>query len=88
MEKRTTVTLNRFYFKRIEIEVDNSLLKGKTEEEIAEFLTEDFVIENEDQLFEQSELDSLEIDSGGIIYEDTDRFDIYENGKHVYGGHL
>jgi len=39
-------------------------------------------------LFDKAELDDLEVDVGGTIQEDTDRYDIYENGKQVFGGHL
>jgi len=87
---KTIVTLKRFYFKRIEIEIDNNLLEGKTEEEIATFLIEEYPFgeEEEERLFNKAKLEGLEIDSTGIINEDTDRYDIYEDGKQVYGGHL
>ena len=88
MKKKTTVTLKRFYFKEVEIEIDTNFLNGKTDEEIADFLMEDYPYEEEEELFENAELEELEIDSNGVIEEDTDRFDIYENGEQVYGGHL
>ena len=71
-----------------EIEIDNELLKGMSHEEIATYLMEEHRYDNEDELFDKAELDDLEIDAGGVIDEDTDRYDIYEDDKQVYGGHL
>jgi len=88
MEQKVTVTLKRFYFKEVEIEIDNELLKGMSHEEIATYLMEEHRYDNEDELFDKAELDDLEIDAGGVIDEDTDRYDIYEDDKQVYGGHL
>jgi hypothetical protein len=88
MEQKVTVTLKRFYFKEVEIEIDNELLKGMSHEEIATYLMEEHRYDNEDELFDKAELDDLEIDAGGVIHEDTDRYDIYEDDKQVYGGHL
>ena len=88
MEQKVTVTLKRFYFKEVEIEIDNELLKGMSHEEIATYLTEEHRYNNEDELFNKAELDDLEIDAGGVIHEDTDRYDIYEDDNQVYGGHL
>ncbi len=89
MEHKVTVTLKRFYFKEVEIEVNNELLKGMSHEEIATYLMEEqYHHYDEDALFDKAELDDLEIDAGGIIYEDTDRYDIYEDDNQVYGGHL
>jgi len=88
MEQKVTVTLKRFYFKEVEIEIDNELLKGMGHEEIATYLMEEHRYDNEDELFDKAELDDLEIDAGGVIHEDTDRYDIYEDDKQVYGGHL
>lgn len=88
MEQKVTVTLKRFYFKEVEIEIDNELLKGMSHEEIATYLMEEHRYDNEDELFNKAELDDLEIDAGGVIYEDTDRYDIYEDDNQVYGGHL
>ena len=88
MEQKVTVTLKRFYFKEVEIEIDNELLKGMSHEEIATYLMEEHRYDNEDELFDKAELDDLEIDAGGVIDEDTDRYDIYEDDNQVYGGHL
>tara|TARA_R100000988_G_scaffold103024_1_gene80421 strand:+ start:316 stop:582 length:267 start_codon:yes stop_codon:yes gene_type:complete len=88
MEQKVTVTLKRFYFKEVEIEIDNELLKGMSHEEIATYLMEEHRYDNEDELFDKAELDDLEIDAGGVIHEDTDRYDIYEDNNQVYGGHL
>ena len=88
MEQKVIVTLKRFYFKEVEIEIDNELLKGMSHEEIATYLMEEHRYDNEDELFDKAELDDLEIDAGGVIDEDTDRYDIYEDDKQVYGGHL
>jgi len=85
---KTTVTLKRFYFKEVEIEVDNELLRGMDCEQISTFLVEEHCIEKEESLFEDAKLEELEVNNEGKIYEDTDRYDIYEDGKQVYGGHL
>ena len=88
MEQKVTVTLKRFYFKEVEIEIDNELLKGMSHEEIATYLMEEHRYNNEDELFDKAKLDDLEIDARGVIHEDTDRYDIYEDDNQVYGGHL
>jgi hypothetical protein len=87
---KATLTLKRFYFKEVELEISQEILKNKTEEEIANLLTEDIPVDSEeiDNLFKQAEMYDLEIDHEGKIYEDTDRYDIYDNGEQVYGGHL
>ena len=86
---KTTVTLKRFYFKEVEIEIDNELLEGMDHEEISTFLIEEaFPFNKEDEEFDKSELQDLEIDHKGKISEDTDRYDIYEGDEQVYGGHL
>tara|TARA_R110000751_G_scaffold6143_3_gene26671 strand:+ start:914 stop:1198 length:285 start_codon:yes stop_codon:yes gene_type:complete len=94
MKQKVTVTLKRFYFKEVEMEIDNELIKGMSHEEIATYLMEEHPYDTEDELFDKAELDDLEIDltlgsfEGGVIREDTDRYDIYENDKQIYGGHL
>ena len=85
---KTTVTLKRFYFKEVEIEIDNKLLRGMDCEQISTFLSEKYYIEKEDSLFEDANLEELEINSKGEIYEDTDRYDIYDGDEQIYGGHL
>ena len=82
---KTIVTLKRFYFKEVEIEVDNKLLRGMELEQISTYLMEEYPYDEEDEEFDKAELQDLEIDYKGRIYEDTNRFDIYEDGKPVYG---
>jgi len=89
MNQKVTVTLSRFYFKELEITIDNELLKGMSHEEIADYLIEDWSYElTEDEAFAGAKLQHLEVDIGGTIHQDTDRYDIYENNKQVFGGHL
>jgi hypothetical protein len=93
---KTVVTLKRFYFKEIEIEVSNSMLIGKTEEEIADYLVDEYPHyelyshSTENELFEKASLQYLDIGGAETVgVEDTDRYDIYdEDGKQIYGGHL
>ena len=85
---KTIITLKRFYFKEVEIEIDNELLKGMDVEQISTYLMEEHYIEKEDSLFEDANLEELEINSEGEIYEDTDRYDIYDGDEQIYGGHL
>jgi len=78
-----TVTLYRYYFKSIEIEVDKDHLKGLTKEEIAEKLINGEIPYDEESVHNTS-LSEFTPDE-----EDTDRYDIFtEDGDHVYGGHL
>ncbi len=91
MNQKVTVTLSRFYFKELEITIDNELLKGMSHEEIADYLIEEWSPiddDNEDEAFAGAKLQHLEVDIGGTIHQDTDRYDIYENNKQVFGGHL
>ena len=69
MKQKVTVTLKRFYFKEVEIEIDNELLKGMSHEEIATYLMEEHRYNNEDELFDKAELDDLEIDDIEIEIE-------------------
>lgn len=83
----TTVTLTKVFKKEVTIEIDQNLLKGKNEEEIVDFLREEY--RYDDSLFENAELIELEFTENSINNVDTDRFDIVnENGEHIYGGHL
>jgi len=79
------VTLRRFYFKEVEITIDNELLKGMSHEEIGDYLIEEWSPIDD---FDGAKLHHLEVDIGGTIHQDTDRYDIYENNKKVFGGHL
>lgn len=85
---KTTVTLKRFYFKEVEIEIDNKLLRGMDCEQISTYLMEEYPYDEENEEFDKAELQALEIDHKGRIYEDTDRYDIYDGDEQVYGGHL
>jgi len=79
---KTVLTLTRVYYKEVKIELDNSLLKGLSNEEIAEYLIGDYPYDEEESLFSQAELQDGEPD-------DEDRYDIYDDmGNQVYGGHL
>jgi|TARA_R110000772_G_scaffold57163_1_gene129666 hypothetical protein len=88
MKKKVTVTLTRVYMKEVEIEINNDLIKGMTDEEIATFLMEEYSFEEEDELFDKAELEMVSHDEDSLATVDTDRFDIYEDDKQVYGGHL
>ena len=87
---KTIVTLKRFYFKEIEIEISNSMLVGKTEEEIADYLVDEYPYYEENDMFDNAKLEHLEVGGAETVgTEDTDRYDIYdEDGNLIYGGHL
>ena len=85
---KTTVTLKRFYFKEVEIEIDNKLLRGMDCEQISTYLMEEHSYSQEDEEFDKAEMQYLEVDNEGNIQEDTDRYDIYDGDEQVYGGHL
>lgn len=87
---KTVVTLKRFYFKEIEIEISNSMLVGRTEEEIADYLVDEYPYYEEDELFEKASLQYLDVGGSETVgVEDTSRYDIYdEDGNQTYGGHL
>ena len=88
-EKQVVLTLKRFYYKEVEIVVDKNLVKGKTDDEIFDFLIENQDADLEDELFQHAELEHLDILGAETVgAEDTNRFDIYEEGKHTTGGHL
>ena len=83
-QKRATVTLYRYYYKSIEIEIDEEYLKGLTEEEIAVKLVGEEIPYDAEAVQEAP----IEETDAGENYE-TDRYDIYdEEGDHIYGGHL
>ena len=84
---KTIVTLTRGYYKEITVEVNPKLLEGKSEEEIAGFLIDEYEVLNEEELFEKEEYEEMTIEEESNV--DTDRFDIYdEDGNRTYGGHL
>ena len=62
--------------------------RSTSREQIATYLMEEYPYEEEEELFKKAKLETLEIDHNNQILTDTDRYDIYENGKQVYGGHL
>jgi hypothetical protein len=81
---RATVTIYRYYYKKLVVEVPEEHIKGLTKEQIADKL---FMADTpyEDGIFEAS-LESMDVDPDGV---ETDRYDIYnEKEEHVYGGHL
>ena len=83
MKTKTIVTLKKFYFKEVELEIDNKILKGMTHKEIADYLIYEWDDDedNEDELFDKAELHHCRED-------DYANYDIYENGKPVFGGCL
>ena len=42
----------------------------------------------DDGLFDMVEYEEIPFDEDSLKDADTDRFDIYEDGKIIYGGHL
>ena len=46
MEQKVTVTLKRFYFKEVEMEIDNELIKGMSHEQIGDYLVEEHYYHN------------------------------------------
>lgn len=81
----TTVTIYEYYFKSIEIEIEEEYLKGLTKEEIAEKLISGDIPYDRDSV-QNTELTGFTPSSEE---DETDRYDIYtEEGDHTYGGHL
>tara|TARA_R110002012_G_scaffold42523_2_gene115715 strand:+ start:10330 stop:10587 length:258 start_codon:yes stop_codon:yes gene_type:complete len=85
MKTKTIVTLKKFYFKEVEIEIDNKFLVDMNYQEIADYLVYEWDAldddDNEDELFDKAELHHCREDDYGT-------YDIYENGKQVFGGRL
>ena len=84
MKTKTIVTLKKFYFKEVEIEIDNKMLVGMNHQEIADYLIYEWDAiddDNEDELFDKAKLHHCGED-------DYANYDIYENGKPVLGGRL
>ena len=88
MKKQVIVTLTKVYKREVEREVSAELIEGMTDEEIQTFLIEEWDEDDldDDGLFENVELKEIPFEESA--YADTDRFDIYEDGKCTYGGHL
>jgi len=81
---KTTVTLFRYYYKTVKIEIDSDATEGLTPEEIATKLMEEDIVFNDEQVHDTP---LIGMDCTGNNEED--RFDVHdENGNHVYGGHL
>lgn len=81
---KATVTIYRYYYKTVEIEIDKDTTNGLTPEEIAEKLIDGAIVFDE-ELVHEAPLESLN------DFEDieTDRYDIYDQkDKQIYGGHL
>lgn len=88
---KTIVTLTRVYKKEVEIEIDNELLIGMDEEQIADYLFDDHEWDNdkEEALFDKAPFQDVSFYEGKIDESvDDDRFDIYQDDKIIYGGHL
>jgi len=82
---KTTVTLYRYFYKKVTIEIDPDATKGLTKEEIADALMEETIVFDDEQVHD-APIESLEESPKD---EETDRFDIYnEKSEHIYGGHL
>tara|TARA_R110002020_G_scaffold188551_1_gene387275 strand:- start:1128 stop:1394 length:267 start_codon:yes stop_codon:yes gene_type:complete len=88
MEQKVTVTLKRFYFKEVEMEIDNELIKGMSHEQIGDYLVEEHYYHNLENVFKQSEMKVLPKSYLLHPIDATDRYDIYEDNNQVYGGHL
>lgn len=88
--KTAIVTFTKVYKREVEREVPQELIKGKTLEEIADFLIEGGhgIDTDDDGLFDMVEYEEIPFDEYSLIDADTDRYDISVNNKIVYGGHL
>lgn len=88
MKKQVIVTLTKVYKREVEREVSAELIEGMTDEEIQTFLMEEWdeVDLDDEGVFENVELIEIPFEESPYVY--TDRYDIYEDGKQVYGGHL
>lgn len=88
MKKEIIVTLTRVFKKEVEITIPTELVKGMTDEEIQVFLSEEYDYPTEEDYFDSAELEHILHREDDLADADTDRFDIYENGRNTYGGHL
>jgi len=82
---RTTVTLYRYFYKKVEFEIDSKETEGLTFKEIGNKLI------NEDIVFDSEQVHDAPLESfeDAPLGEETDRFDIYDKeDNHIYGGHL
>jgi hypothetical protein len=80
----TTVTIFRYYFKSIELEIDQEHIEGLTPTEIGEKFDKGEIPYDEEAVHNTSLQGYEPVDN-----DDTDRYDIHdEDGEHIYGGHL
>ena len=81
---KATVTLYRYYYKKVVIPVNQEEIEGLTKEEIGEkFQRESFGM-TDDAIQDQP---LIGMDCTGN--NESDRYDIYDDdNKHIYGGHL
>ncbi len=88
--KTAIVTFTKVYKREVEREVPQELLEGKTNEEIADFLIKGgHGIDTDDEgLFDMVEYEEIPFDEYALMDADTDRYDIWDGNKKVYGGHL
>ena len=84
-EKKTaTITIYKYYFKSIELEVEEEYLTGLSDQEIADKIINGDIPYNEEAI-DNTSLNEYEPKNE----ENTDRYDIYsEEGDHTFGGHL
>ena len=82
-EKKIILTLQRVYKKEIEVDVSDSRFDGMSDEEIADILMNEDIIDEDiiGNLFADASFDEFDNVEG-------DRYDIYEGNRQVYGGHL
>ena len=89
---KTIITLTRVYKKEVQIVVDEELLKGKNEEQITDFLWNEYNYPNEEELedlFENTKFVEISFNEDSLSEADTDRYDIEdEEGNIIHGGHL
>jgi len=89
MEIKATIT--RVYSISVEVDIDinEPKFKDKTPQEIGEIIQDDnqWIYDLSDDLFMNAEEDERDVDVL-LSEEEQDRFDIYENGKQIWGGSL
>jgi len=80
--RKTVVTLTRKYYKSIEFEVD--VPHETKEDDVMDWINENISDVSMCDMLMQAKLKGVQ------DYEevDTDRYDIYVDGKQIYGGHL
>jgi len=82
---KTTVTIYKYYFKAVVIEIDSKYTEGKTTTQIQNGLLNE-TIPYDEEAIQNAAL--TEMDNSSTAGE-TDRFDIYnDKGFNVFGGNL